>query len=160
MGARRKARKRALDVLFESELRRLPVGATLAERLSAEPPPNPYTVELVNGVVEHIDRIDALVSAYAQGWAMPRMPAVDRNLLRIAAFELLYVPDVPPAVVISEAVDLAQQLSTDQSAAFVNGVLARLAELERGGEAVSTDSQRSDPESVDPVASDPVAVDP
>jgi N utilization substance protein B len=150
MGARRKARKRALDVLFESELRRLPVGATLVERLAAEPAVNPYTVELVNGVVEHIERIDTLVSAYAQGWAMPRMPAVDRNLLRIAAFELLYVPDVPAAVVISEAVDLAQQLSTDHSAAFVNGVLARLAELERAGEPVPGDPLPTDPVPVDP----------
>ncbi len=127
MAARSKARKRALDVLFESEARGLPLGETLAERVSAaEPPVNDYTVELVEGVSEHQTHIDELVTTYAQGWALDRMPAVDRNALRIGIFEILYVEGVPDAVAVSEAMNLVRDLSTDESPSFVNGVLGNV----------------------------------
>jgi N utilization substance protein B len=129
MGARSKARKRALDILFESELRGLTPGATLPERLTADGPGvADYTVLLVEGVVELLPEIDATIAAYSDGWALERMPAVDRNILRIGVYELGHVESVPPAVVLSEAVTLAGQLSTDDSASFVNGVLARIAD--------------------------------
>ena len=130
MSARSKARKRALDVLFESEQRRVDALATLAERVAgAEPPVNDYTVVLVEGVVAHAERIDELLTTYAQGWQLDRMPAVDRTVLRIGTYELLWRDDVPDGVVISEAVALARDLSTDDSPGFVNGLLARLLEL-------------------------------
>jgi N utilization substance protein B len=128
--ARSKARKRALDVLFEAELRDQPVLDVLAERAADEIPPLPdYAGDLVRGVHAHQGRIDELLAGYAQGWALERMPAVDRNLLRIGAFELLWADDIPDAVAISEAVQLARDLSTEGSPAFVNGLLARLLEL-------------------------------
>lgn len=127
MRARSKARKRALDILYESELRRLPVKATLAERVAAgDPPVNDYTVELVQGVARHRDRIDELLAEHAVGWSLERMPPVDRNLLRIGAYELLYADQVPDAVAVDEAVTMARELSTERSAAFVNGLLGRL----------------------------------
>ena len=130
MTARSKARKRALDVLFESEARGVPPLATLAERLAAaDPPLNDYTVELVEGVVAHADRVDELIETYSEGWTLARMPAVDRTALRLATFELLWRDDVPDAVVLSEAVRLVGELSTDESPGFVNGLLARLLEL-------------------------------
>lgn len=130
MSARSKARKRALDVLYEAELRGTSALATLAERLEqAEPPVAEYTVELVEGVTAHQERIDELLSTYSVGWTLDRMPTVDRNLLRLGAFELLWQDDVPDAVAISEAVALARQLSTDDSPSFVNGLLARILEL-------------------------------
>jgi transcription antitermination protein NusB len=127
MGARSKARKRALDVLFECEVRGLPLDATLDERvLAAEPPVNAYTVELIRGVAGHRRRIDELLTTYAQGWSLERMPTVDRNALRIGVFEILYVDGVPDAVAISEAMALVRDLSTDDSPAFVNGVLGTI----------------------------------
>jgi transcription antitermination protein NusB len=130
MTARSKARKRALDVLFESEARGVPPLATLAERLAtADPPVNAYTVELVEGVVAHADRVDELIETYSEGWTLTRMPAVDRTALRLATFELLWRDDVPDGVVLSEAVRLVGELSTDESPGFVNGLLARLLEL-------------------------------
>ena len=127
MSARSKARKRALDVLFEADQRDLDPLAVLAERVRrAEPPIAEYTVEMVEGVVAHRERIDELLSTYAQGWTLDRMPGVDRSLLRMSAWELLYNDDVPDAVAIDEAVELAHSLSTDESPAFVNGLLARL----------------------------------
>jgi transcription antitermination protein NusB len=128
--ARSKARKRALDVLFEAELRHQPVLDVLAERAADEVPPLPnYAAELVRGVHEHQERIDELLAGNAQGWTLERMPAVDRNLLRIGTYELLWADDVPDAVAISEAVQLARDLSTEGSPGFVNGLLARLLEL-------------------------------
>jgi N utilization substance protein B len=125
MSARSKARKRALDVLFESEQRGVDVLDTLAGRIAAaDPPVSEFTVELVEGVVAHRDRIDELLTTYSQGWSLDRMPAVDRNLLRLAVYELLCVDDVPSAVAIAEAVRLAGDLSTEPSAHFVNGVLS------------------------------------
>jgi N utilization substance protein B len=130
MSARSKARKRALDVLFESEARGVPALTTLAERrAAADPPVHDYTALLVAGVVAHADRVDELLEAYSQGWTLARMPAVDRALLRLATFELLWCDDVPDGVVLSEAVRLAGELSTDDSPGFVNGLLARLLEL-------------------------------
>ena len=127
MAARSKARKRALDILFECELRNLPLGATLDERvLAGEPPVHEYTVALIRGIAEHQGRIDALISTYAQGWTLDRMPAVDRNVLRLGVFEVLYVDDVPDAVAVSEAMALVSDLSTDESPAFVNGVLGNI----------------------------------
>jgi N utilization substance protein B len=130
MPARSKARKRALDVLFEAELRGSPTLELLAERITmGSPPVPPYAADLVRGVIVHSARIDELLSEYAQGWTLDRMPAVDRNVLRIGVYELLWAPDVPDNVAINEAVLLAQDLSTDGSPAFVNGLLARIAEL-------------------------------
>ena len=129
MSARGKARKRALDILFESELRGEAPGSTLAARRErADPPVADYTVELVEGVLAHRERLDELLSTYSEGWTLERMPAVDRNLLRIGLYEILHDPDIPPAVAINEAVDLAKELSTDDSGRFVNGLLARVAE--------------------------------
>jgi N utilization substance protein B len=130
VSARSKARKRALDVLYESDLR----GVTAIEVLDAKMDDDdvtvrPFTSQLVYGVVEHGDRIDDLLSTYSQGWTLDRMPAVDRNVLRIGVYELLWEDDVPDAVAISEAVSLAKSLSTDESPTFVNGLLARILEI-------------------------------
>jgi N utilization substance protein B len=125
MPARTKARKRALDILFEAELRGRSVQETLSDRLAAgDPPVAEYTVRLVEGTVARIDEIDQVLAGYAEGWSLDRMPTIDRNLLRLAAYELLCVDDVPSAVAISEAVRLAGDLSTESSAHFVNGVLS------------------------------------
>jgi N utilization substance protein B len=130
MSARSKARKRALDFLFEAEQRGLEPLKLLAERLpGAEPPVPQYAVDLIEGVVANQVRIDELLSTYAQGWALDRMPAVDRNVLRIGTWELLWNDEVPAAVAIDEAVELAGLLSTDDSPSFVNGLLGRLVEV-------------------------------
>ena len=130
MGARSKARKRALDVLYEADIRGTSALDTAAERLAQANPPVPaYAVRLVEGVAAHRSRIDELMATYAQGWTLDRMPAVDRNIVRIGIYELLYEPDVPDAVAIDEAVELAKSLSTDESAGFVNGLLARVLQL-------------------------------
>jgi transcription antitermination protein NusB len=136
MPARSKARKRALDMLYEAEIKGEPVLDLLAERSAADsaaaagsPPVSDYAAELVRGVQAHRDRIDELLAQHSQGWALDRMPAVDRNILRIGVYELFWAAGVPDGVVISEAVLLARDLSTDESPAFVNGLLARLLEL-------------------------------
>jgi transcription antitermination protein NusB len=128
--ARSKARKRALDVLFEAELRGAAVLDLLAERITmGDPPVAPYAADLVRGVTVHKAQIDELMGEYAEGWTLERMPAVDRNVLRIGVYELLWADDVPDGVAISEAVLLARDLSTDASPTFVNGLLARIAQL-------------------------------
>jgi N utilization substance protein B len=125
--ARRKARKRALDMLYESDLRGTDPLSTTRDRLAQADPPVPeYAVTLVEGVTERRDRIDELLTTYAEGWTLDRMPAVDRNILRVAIYELLWRDDVPDAVAIDEAVELAKELSTDESPKFVNGLLGRL----------------------------------
>ncbi len=130
MGARTKARKRALDVLFEADQRGVaPHGVYLRIATEATSALNPYTETLVLGVVAHLDRIDELIATYAEGWSLDRLPAVDRNLLRIGIFELLWAQDAPEKVVIDEAVSLASDLSTDESPAFINGLLGRIASL-------------------------------
>ncbi len=124
MSARSKARKRALDVIFESEVRGLAPDGTLAQRLDVpDRPMNDYTVELVRGVAAHLAEVDGVISQYAEGWTLDRMPAVDRNVLRIGVFEILHVDDVPDAVAVSESLALVRELSTDESPGFVNGVL-------------------------------------
>ncbi|MEO8888828.1 MAG: transcription antitermination factor NusB [Jatrophihabitantaceae bacterium] len=127
MAARSKARKRAVDVLYESDARGVDATVTLGERVAlADPPVNAYTVELVEGIQANRWRIDEILSEYADGWTIPRMPGVDRAVLRLGVYELLWRADVPAAVVIDEAVELVKTLSTDESPRFVNGVLARV----------------------------------
>ena len=134
MGARSKARKRAVDILFESDLRGLDPLALLAERVGAPglPPVSDYTVLLVHGVVAHQEDIDRMLTEHARGWTVARMPAVDRAVLRLGVFELLFSDEVDDAVAIDEAIELARSLSTDDSPRFVNGVLGALAALPRG----------------------------
>lgn len=133
MPARRKARKRALDVLYEADQRGLPPTQTLAAYLQRIAKPHPehlaYAVGLVEGVAAHLDRIDELIGSYAEGWTLDRMPVIDRNLARIAVYELLYVAEIDDPVAITEAVELAKQMSTDDSPRFLNGVLGRIAEF-------------------------------
>ena len=130
MPARSKARKRALDILFEAEARGEPVLGLLAERTAAaDPPVSEYAADLVRGVHEHAAQIDDLLTKNSDSWPLERMPAVDRNVLRIGTYELLWRDQVPDAVAISEAVALAGELSTDDSPAFVNGLLGRLLRL-------------------------------
>ena len=130
MPARSKARKRALDILFEAEARGEPVLGLLAERTAAaDPPVSEYAADLVRGVHEHAAQIDDLLTKNSDSWPLERMPAVDRNVLRIGTYELLWRDQVPDAVAISEAVALAGDLSTDDSPAFVNGLLGRLLQL-------------------------------
>ena len=130
--ARSKARKRALDVLYEADLRGVPADRVLAEHTDRGEPPVPaYAATLVRGVLEHRAQIDELLASYAVGWTLDRMPPVDRNVLRLGVFELLWVDEVPDGVAISEAVELAGSLSTEDSPRFVNGLLARLAAAEQ-----------------------------
>ena len=127
MPARSRARKRALDVLYAAELRgERPVEALTRAQDEGDGPSNPYTELLVRGVADHQSRIDELLTSYSEGWALNRMPAVDRTALRIGVFELLWADDVPDAVAVDEAVSLVRELSTDDSPAFVNGVLGAM----------------------------------
>lgn len=127
MAARSKARKRALDILFASELRsESPVEALERAITEGEGPTNDYTGVLVRGVWEHRERIDEVLSRYSEGWTLTRMPAVDRNVLRLGVYELLHVDDVPDAVAVHEAMGLVRELSTDESPTFVNGVLGNI----------------------------------
>ncbi len=134
MSARSKARKRALDALYEADIRGSAPSDVLAattQRRSDEGQAamNAYVTELIDGVTLHREYIDELLGSYSMGWSLERMPAVDRAILRIGAYELLWRDDVPDAVAIDEAVSLAQELSTDESSSFVNGLLGRLLEL-------------------------------
>jgi N utilization substance protein B len=128
VAARSKARKRALDILFASELRSEDPVVALERAIEAgEGPTNDYTTTLVRGVVEHRERIDEVLTTYSKGWTLGRMPAVDRNVLRIGVYELLWgEDDVPDSVAVSEALHLVQDLSTDDSPAFVNGLLGSI----------------------------------
>jgi N utilization substance protein B len=131
MAARSKARKRAVDVLYEADLRRSDPLAVLRDRIADGNPPVPeHAVRLVEGAVEQRPRIDALIEQHASGWSLDRLPDVDRAILRMAVYELLWVDDVPDAVVIDEAVELAKALSTDDSPAYVNGVLGGIVRAE------------------------------
>jgi N utilization substance protein B len=128
VAARSKARKRALDVLFEADQRVADPRATLEQWVARADPPIPdYAQTLVLGVADNRARIDELLSASSAGWSVDRMPSVDRAILRLAVYELLWCEQVPTAVAIDEAVELAKSLSTDDSPAFVNGVLSRIA---------------------------------
>ena len=127
MAARSKARKRAVDLIYEADLRGADPVTTLAERIAlADPPINDYTIELIEGVSEHRAAIDQLLNDYSEGWTLDRMPGVDRAVLRIGLYELLWAADVPDAVAIDEAVELAKLLSTDESPKFINGILGRV----------------------------------
>lgn len=128
MAARSKARKRALDVLFEADQRQTDPRTTLEQWIGrADPPVQEYAQALVIGVADNCVRIDELLSACSDGWTVDRMPSVDRAVLRLGVYEMLWREEIPTAVAIDEAVELAKSLSTDDSPAFVNGVLARLA---------------------------------
>lgn len=131
-GSRAKARRGALDLLFEADQRGLNAGDLLAERVAvpvSEAPLRDYTVQIVRGVVDHWRTIDETLGTYSQGWAVDRMPAVDRAALRLGAWEILYNEDVPDAIAIQQAVELVTALSTDDSPSFVNGLLSRIAEV-------------------------------
>ncbi len=142
MAARSKARKRALDHLYACELRGDdPVASLEAAVEAGEPPNNPYTEALIRGVSEHRERIDALLEQYSEGWTLARMPAVDRNVLRIGAFEVLFSEEIPDGVAVSEAMALVRDLSTDESPAFVNGVLGAL-QRDKDQLELGTDSSR------------------
>jgi len=129
--ARTKARKRALDILFESEARGEDALTVLGQRRSSDdaPPVQDYAGLLVEGVTAHRERIDQLITEHAEGWTVDRMPAVDRTLLRLGIFELLWVDEVDDPVAITEAVELARTLSTDDSPRYVNGVLAQISDI-------------------------------
>ncbi|WP_326546917.1 transcription antitermination factor NusB [Mycolicibacterium sp. ND9-15] len=129
---RHAARKRAVDLLFEAEARGLTPAEVaqarlaLADKESDVSPLNPYTVTVARGVTEHSAHIDDLIASHLQGWTLERLPAVDRAILRVAVWELLHAEDVPEPVAVDEAVELAKQLSTDDSPGFVNGVLGQV----------------------------------
>jgi transcription antitermination protein NusB len=132
VGARTKARKRALDVLFEADQRDVAPIELLAQRIAhsgTESALPQYSVDLVEGVIAEQARIDELLATHAHGWTIDRMPAVDRALLRLGTWEILFNDDVPDAVAVDEAVELARSLSTDESPAFVNGLLGRIVDL-------------------------------
>ncbi|MFD8964662.1 transcription antitermination factor NusB [Streptomyces sp. NPDC059568] len=135
MAARSNARKRAFQILFEADQRGASVQTVLADWIrhartdDRQPPVGEYTMELVEGYAEHADRIDDLISTYSVGWTLDRMPVVDRNIVRLGAYELVWVDGTPDAVVIDEAVQLAREFSTDDSPSFVNGLLGRFKDL-------------------------------
>ena len=142
-GPRRQARERALSLLYEAESKESTPAAVLAA-LPVEP--DAYAVDVVRGVGDHMPELDKWISEYARDWTIDRMPALDRALLRMGIFELLHRPDVPTGAVISEAVELAQRFSTDESSRFVNGMLARIAESVRShAEAVDAEAVGADP---------------
>jgi transcription antitermination protein NusB len=125
LGSRREARERALSLLYEADAKACPPDAVLAD---LPVPPDPFAGDLVAGVGAHLDKIDERIRRFARGWALERMPVVDRTILRMAIYELRHRPDVPTAAVISEAVELAKRYSTDDSGRFVNGMLSAIAE--------------------------------
>ena len=130
MSARSKARRRALDILFEAEQRSVsPIEALQGRREKTDTIINEYSVEIIEGVMAHGTQIDEFLTTYSQGWTLDRMPAVDRMILRVGTWELLYNDNVPDTVAVSEAVQLATMLSTDESPAFINGLLGRLQQL-------------------------------
>ena len=134
MSARSKARKQALDLLFEADIRGTNALETLNLRDIVEEGPDArpireYTRSLISGVSENTRKIDELITTYAQGWDMDRLPNVDRNILRLGIYEILWANNVPVGVAIDEALDLARELSTDDSASYVHGVLGRIASL-------------------------------
>ena len=138
MATRNKARRRAVEILYEADLRSVSPATVLADRIAraqqltpqdSDPKIGEYAIELVEGVAKHQERIDSLLETYSVGWTLDRMPAVDRNVLRMGVYELLWQEEVPDVVAIDEAVGLAQQLSTDDSPQFVNGLLNRIMEL-------------------------------
>jgi len=134
VSTRSKARKQTLDLLYESDIRSsdllelLTLRDVEAEGVDARPI-REYTRLLVEGVHLHKRKIDELISTYAQGWDMDRLAAVDRNILRLGIFEILWEDDIDDAIVIDEALTLAQSLSTEESAGFIHGVLGRIVSI-------------------------------
>lgn len=131
MSARSKARKQTLDLLYEADIRGTAAIDILAARVdnASDPDARPireFTRELVSGISAQKRKIDELISTYAQGWDMDRLPTVDRNILRLAIYELLWTPDLAEGIVINEALDLAKVLSTDESATYIHGVLGKI----------------------------------
>jgi transcription antitermination protein NusB len=129
VSARGKARKRALDFLYEAEIKKLSALSLFSERGSTELSQEPYVKVLLSGVEEHIQKIDELINTYAQDWDMDRMPAIDRNILRISIFEILWVAEIDLRIACDQAVELAKSLSTDESSKYINGVLGRIIKL-------------------------------
>ena len=132
MSARSKARKAALDLLYEADIRSRSALETLTLREGAVdelPPIREYTRELIVGIDVHSRKIDELITTYAQGWDMDRLPAVDRNILRLGIYEILWVESVPDAVAIDEALLLARELSSDESSSYIHGVLGRISSI-------------------------------
>ena len=129
MSARSKARKRALDFLYEGDIKKADAVELFKTRGATELSQEPYVMVLLAGVAEHINKIDELIITYAQGWDMDRMPPIDRNILRIAIYEILWESSVDLQVACDEAVELAKSLSTDESSSYINGVLRRIIKL-------------------------------
>jgi transcription antitermination protein NusB len=129
VSARSKARKRALDFLYEAEIKKISAMSLFSARDSSELSQEPYVKVLLSGVEEHIQKIDELINTYAQDWDMDRMPAIDRNILRIAIFEILWVAEIDLRIACDQAVELAKSLSTDESSKYINGVLGRIIKL-------------------------------
>jgi N utilization substance protein B len=129
MSARSKARKRALDFLYEADIKKVSVSELFASRGATELSQEPYVAVLLQGVSDHLVKIDELIVTYAQGWDMDRMPAIDRNILRIAIFEILWAADIDLQVACDQAVELAKSISTDESSRYINGVLGRIIKL-------------------------------
>ncbi|CAB4703342.1 MAG: transcription antitermination factor NusB [Actinobacteria bacterium] len=129
MAARSKARKRALDFLYEADIKNVSAKDLFASRGATELSQEPYVGEVIQGVSEHIGKIDELIITYAQGWDMDRMPPIDRNILRIALYEILWGSDIPNQVAADEAVELGKSLSTDESASYINGVIGRIIKI-------------------------------
>jgi len=129
MAARSKARKRALDFLYEADIKNVSAKDLFAQRGAVELSQEPYVADLISGVTEHIGKIDELIMTYAQGWDMDRMPPIDRNILRIALFEILWGVEIPIEVAADEAIELGKSLSTDDSSAYINGVIGRIIKI-------------------------------
>jgi N utilization substance protein B len=129
MSARSKARKRALDFLYEADIKKVLAADLFSARGANELSQEPYVLVLINGVAEHLPKIDELIITYAQGWDMDRMPPIDRNILRIAIFEILWAAEIDIQVACDEAIELAKSLSTDESSSYINGVLGRIIKL-------------------------------
>lgn len=130
MSTRSKARKAALDLLYEGDIRKTSASALMQQRIAdVEFLIRDFTKELIDGVEANRRKIDELITTYSQGWDMDRMPVIDRNILRIGIYEVLWSKDVPEAVAISEALELAQTLSTDDSSKYINGVLSKIVEI-------------------------------
>jgi N utilization substance protein B len=156
-GSRRQARERALSLLYEAESKEQAPATVLAALPVA---PDEYAVAMVAGVGDHMAELDRLISDYAKDWTIDRMPALDRALLRMGIFELLHRPDVPTGAVISEAVELAQRFSTDESSRFVNGMLARIAEAVRPGPSGPTSGMEAVRSHAEPVDAEAVGAGP
>ncbi len=129
MSARSKARKRTLDFLYEADIKKVQASDLFSCRGAAELSQEPYVLTLISGVTKHINKIDELIITYAQGWDMDRMPPIDRNILRIAIFEILWESDIDLQVACDEAVELAKSISTVESSSYINGVLGRIIKL-------------------------------